>query len=458
MRYRHIAARLFNTPLLAHAGKTAAILQAIGGRIVSAPVEIDGAEPIAHVAFEHGRPSMGRLGDPLGREFATYEIDPLEVIDGVAVIPVEGSLVHKGKWVGSYSGDTSYEGLQTLIGRARARDDVQGVIFEVDSFGGEVAGAYDTAGLIVDLSAEKPTISILTDHALSAGYLLASAARQIIVPESGMAGSIGVVAVHVDYSAAAEKSGVKLTVLSAGEHKTDGHPYAALPSDVADRWRSELQTERERFAAAVARQRGERMSFDAAMATEADTFTGDQAVETGLADAVMRPSEAFDAFLAEVHRVSRPSFPKGSPMGTKTGLAAVKAAVLEDGQRPNAEPVTVHSGLTEQDVQARVEEALTAHNQRTEAILSADEAKGREDLAKFLAFSTTLSVDAAKAALAKSPKPAEPAANPFEAAMRSGGNPQIGPDAPNAPGGEPVAQAGLLTARMSKSFASRAKQ
>jgi len=48
----------------------------------------------------------------------------------------------------------------------------KGVVFEVDSFGGE----------------------LLTDHTLSAAYLLASAARQIIIPEYGRAGSIGALA------------------------------------------------------------------------------------------------------------------------------------------------------------------------------------------------------------------------------------------------------------------------
>jgi ClpP class serine protease len=431
MKYRHIAARLFNTPLLAHAGKTAAILEAIGGRIVSARVEIDGAEPIQHVAFSHGRPSMGRLGNPLGRALAEEEIDPLQVIDGVAVIPIEGSLVHKGKWLGSYSGDTSYEGLQTLVSIARAREDVRGVVFEVDSYGGEVAGAYDTADLIADLSRDKPTISILTDHAFSAGYLLASASRQIVLPESGGAGSIGVIAVHADYSKAMAEEGVKLTILSAGEHKAAGHPYAALPDDVAEKWRADLQTERERFAAAVARHRGGRMSFDAAMATEADTFTGESAVELGLADAVMRPTEAFDAFLAEVNRVTRPTHSKGIPMGTKTGLAAVKAAVLPDGDdRWENEQAPAR---TAQDARAQADEAVRAHKDRCKAILSHEEAKGREDLAQHLAFETDIPAEAAVAALAKAPKAqAQPAAqaNRFEAAMARVGNPNVGPDSP----------------------------
>jgi ClpP class serine protease len=108
---------------------------------------------------------------------------PFAIIDGVALIPIEGTLVHKGAYVGAYSGTTSYEGLQAQVLRAMRNPAVKGVVFEVDSFGGELAGAFETADLIARLSAEKPTLAILTDHALSAGYLLASAARQIIIPE-----------------------------------------------------------------------------------------------------------------------------------------------------------------------------------------------------------------------------------------------------------------------------------
>ena len=70
----------------------------------------------------------------------------------------------------------------------------KGVVFEVDSFGGELAGAFETTDLIARLSAEKPTLAILTNHTLAAAYLLASAARQIIIPEHGRAGSIGALA------------------------------------------------------------------------------------------------------------------------------------------------------------------------------------------------------------------------------------------------------------------------
>lgn len=300
-----VATRVFDTPLMIDARKAAAILTGIGGRIVEGGVVIAGVEAVEHVAFSSGRASMGRLGDPLGRRIeARGDGDRiLDVIEGVAVISVEGTLVHKGKWIGSYSGDTSYEGLQTQAARARRQyrqGTVKGAVLEVDSFGGEASGAFDTADAFFEMSQEMPTLAILTDHALSAGYLLASTARMVVMPETGYAGSIGVITMHADLSRSLENNGVKVTVISSGAHKADGSPFAPLPADVMQRWQAELDQGRDMFAGAVAKYRGRRLSKKAALATEADIYRGQAAVDAGLVDGIVRPTEAFNTFLDSV--------------------------------------------------------------------------------------------------------------------------------------------------------------
>lgn len=306
VRLPHIAARLFNTPLMVDSGKAVAIAGALGGRMIDGAIVIDGPAPLDHVAFagERAAPHMGRLGDPLGSWFEERGRgdDILKRVGPVAVIAVEGTLIHKGAWLDSYSGETSYEGIQTQISRASRDERVRGVVFEVDSFGGEVSGAFDTADMIAELSTEKPTISILTDYALSAGYLLASAARQVVLPETGWAGSIGVISMHVDYSRAIENDGVRVTLISSGAHKADANPFKPLGDDVRAMLQSECDKSRELFAAAVARFRGRRLSKSAALATEAQVFRGADAVEAGLADGVIRPSIAFEEFVARVAR------------------------------------------------------------------------------------------------------------------------------------------------------------
>ncbi len=305
-----IAARAFNTPLLIDPGKAVAIAAGLGARLVGTgaigELVIDGPPPVQHRAFAHARPSeeMSRLGDPMGTaiEQAGYGDRILTRFGPVAVIAIEGTLVHKGAWLDSYSGETSYEGIQTQVLRAQRDDAVRGVVFEVDSFGGEAAGAFDTADTIAELSAVKPTIAILTDFALSAGYLLASATRQIVLPETGYAGSIGVIAMHVDFSRAVENDGIRVTVMKSGARKDDGSPFKPLDDEYRARWQAQLDKSRELFAATVARYRGRRLSKAAALATEADVFRGEDAVEAGLADGVVRPNLAFKEFVARISR------------------------------------------------------------------------------------------------------------------------------------------------------------
>jgi ClpP class serine protease len=297
-----LAARVFNTPLLMHPGKLDAALAGIGGRIVEGGVVLDGSgERVGHVAFSHSQPLAGRIGDKVGRLFDDSGKLPFAMVDRIALIAIEGTLVHKGAYVGAYSGRTSYEGLQAQVLRALRSPAIKAAIFEIDSFGGELAGAFETADLIARLSAAKPTLAILTDHALSAGYLLASATRQIVMPEHGRAGSIGVVTLHADWSKALEQQGVKVTVLRAGTQKMAGNPYEALHEDLAQRMVGDLEAARQTFAESVGRYRGSRFTAQAALATEAQDYRGRDAVALGLADAIGHALEAFDGFVKAIN-------------------------------------------------------------------------------------------------------------------------------------------------------------
>lgn len=298
-----IIGRMFNTPLLYDQRKAETVAMALGPRLVGMPVNvIAGVGGVDHVAFANGRPSLGRLGDPLGRLYESKGKEPIVVMDRVAIIGVEGTLVHKGGYVGSFSGETSYEGIQTQVARAMARDDVKGVVFEVDSYGGEVAGAFETADLIHQLSRAKPTIAILTDFAYSGGYLLASQARQIIMPEFGGAGSIGVITMHVDWSRNLANEGIDVTIFKSGEHKADGNPFQPIAPDAAARIQSRIDAMRDKFAATVARGRGSRLTKAKALKTEAQAFVADEAVDLGLADGVGNTVAAFNAFVEAVNR------------------------------------------------------------------------------------------------------------------------------------------------------------
>jgi ClpP class serine protease len=299
----HIASRIFDTPLMIADAKMAAILVGIGARVVDGGVTMD-VPSVSHVAFSEGRGSdvaMGRLGDRLGRQIEAQGGRGFDMIDGIAVIGVEGTLVHKGAYVGQSSGQTSYQGIQAQVARARRDPSVRAAVFEVDSMGGEAAGAFETADMIFALSREKPTMAILTSHANSAAYLLAAPCRQIVMPGEGTAGSIGALCLMADARGALEQQGLKVTVVRAGAQKADTHPASPLATAEA-RLQAGADAIRNQFAASVGRYRGSRFNRAQAMATEAEVFDGVTAASIGLVDAVGAGNDAFEAFRKAVNR------------------------------------------------------------------------------------------------------------------------------------------------------------
>ena len=301
--YKHICEELLEQPLAYHPRKAEAFVLGLGPRLTGNTVTIvNGDGPVDHAAFSHGRPSAGILGDRLGRAYDRADQAPFDMIGAVAVIPIEGTLVRKGGWVGESSGETSYQGLQVQIARAESRPEVRGVVFEIDSYGGQVNGMFETATMIANLSKAKPTVAILTDYAYSAAYLLASQTRQIIVSEHGGAGSIGIVTMHADFSGKLEKDGIRVTMIHAGRHKVEGNPYEPIPEDLRERLQGQVEGMRDKFAAAVGAGRGKRHTKAAALKTEAKSFDALEALDLGLVDAVGDPQQAFAAFVKAINR------------------------------------------------------------------------------------------------------------------------------------------------------------
>ena len=295
MLHARIAARAFNTPLLVEPSKAMAFLSGLGPRILGRRVEMaNDVEAPDGAATLPARASL--LAGGLVDSYRQQGDIPYPVVDGIAVIEIAGVLIHRGGWIGQSSGQTSYEGIAAQI-EAAARDPaVHGLALEIDSFGGEVAGVFDLADRIRAIWGAKPVWAFVAEHAFSAGYALASQADRILLPRTGALGSIGVVVLHADLSGQLDQDGVRVTLIHSGRHKVDGNPYEPLPEGVRDDIQREIDVLRFLFAETVAAGRAGRLSQDAALATEAATFRGADAVAAGLADEVTDLARGFAAF------------------------------------------------------------------------------------------------------------------------------------------------------------------
>ena len=270
----YLASRLFGTPLLIHRPKLDVILSVVGQRIGMADVP--------------ATPMM---------DMAVFQRPPLAAApEGIAVIPIHGSLVKRSLGMEAASGLTSYGEIAAMLDAALADPQVSGILLDIDSPGGEASGSFELARRVREVAAQKPVWAVANDAAYSAAYAIAASAQRLFVTETGGVGSIGVIALHVDQSVKDAKDGYHYTAITAGAHKNDYSPHEPL-SDAA---KTELQGEVDRlyaiFTEHVAAMRG--LDHDAVRATEAGLFFGSNAVTQGLADGV----QTLDATLGQFHQ------------------------------------------------------------------------------------------------------------------------------------------------------------
>lgn len=370
--------------------------------------------------------------------FAETQADkPFAFANGVAIIPVHGVLINR--FSRSWGFVTGYQFLRAQRAAAEADDDVKLIVYDCNSPGGMVAGCFETADAMYEGRKAKPSMAVVDSSAYSACYAIASAADRIVATPSSGVGSIGVVATHVNIGELLSKWGVEITFIHAGEHKVDGHPYAALPDNVKASIQRSIDKNYSTFVGAVARNRG--LDEKAVRDTEAQTYDADDALAIGLIDAVQTPSEAVAAYLDEL---------SGSDDQQEIFMSKTT-------DQPGANTATPSADTAADDTAARQGE-----RERIAGIMNCDEAKGKSKLANHLALSTDMSVDAAKAILsaasaeaqttdksADTPAATKPAANPFAAAMDTSDHPAVGSGGNGGEGGqgEQSASARILAAQ-----------
>ncbi len=299
------ARRILNRPQLISERGALAVLGAIAPRLgIGRVCDAGGAVLELPAGLEK---SAGNVGAP-ERHWDSDQPFAFDAESGIAYIPIEGELVHRYGYLEPSSGMTGYDAIKFKVQAAAAAPQVKGILLDIDSPGGEVYGAQGAAEVIFQAREAKPIWALINEQATSAAYWLASAAHAVFAPATADAGSIVVVMVHVDISKALAKEGLSVTLIHAGAHKVDGHPFAPLPDEVRDEFQAELSEVHTLFAGAVARNRG--LSVEAVLGTEARVYMGPDAVEAGLVDAVASEDEVVKEFAALLARPQPAALPR----------------------------------------------------------------------------------------------------------------------------------------------------
>lgn len=316
----YLASRLYGTPLLIARPKLEVILGVV-------------ARKLAGDALATPPPTNVDAGMAGGLQFQ----------DGIAILPVLGTLVRRASYIGAASGLTSYHDIEAMAEAAFADPEVRAVLLEIDSSGGEAGGVFDLAQRLRQLAqtSGKPLWAIADEAALSAAYAIACAADRLWLTRTAEVGSIGVVAVHVDESVADAKAGMSYTFLHAGAHKVDGHPHAPLPAPVAADIQADIEQLHDQFIALVTGFR--RLTPEAIRDTEARVYRGEAALQAGLADQIGTRAEAITALQHQL------AMSAGRSLRTKA--AALSAARTPPRSQPSPKEISMndHNPVTPVD-------------------------------------------------------------------------------------------------------------
>ena len=361
MQHSALIAEAFNTPHLFEPTYAANLFtiatQRIGVGFEFNPAGIDAPGAVT----DHTSYMRGSNDEPRRQGARWFRLDGAE---HVAVIPIVGSMIHRGNAFASMQ--RTYQSIEADYADLMDDSKTRAIIIDMDSPGGTVAGGFSALEFMRE-NKRKPVYVNVNERMLSGGLLLGSIADETAMLKTAHAGSLGVIVTHLNVAERMQRDGVKATMIFSGTHKADGHPYGDLPKEVQSRIQSDLDNTRQMFAEAVALGKPG-ISVDQLLSHEAQIFRGVDAVNAGLANVVTTSPTAYYRDIASRHRSGG-----GKSQSTATG-ATPEQTTTDDEPAATNQGQTETMKLTEAEreaMKAEIREEMEAE-QRTADALEAD--------------------------------------------------------------------------------------
>ena len=215
----------------------------------------------------------------------------------VGVVEIKGELSVEGNPPTLFDeGNPGSEKIAEKIMSLNDRDDVEAVVFVVDSPGGSVVASQDIYDAIK--SVEKPKVIYIRQIAASGGYYISLAGDYIIANPNSITGSIGVISIVSNYKGLLEKLGINMTTITSGKHKDFLSPFKTTDEEEIAIMQSIINETFEEFKGLVIKERkGKpnplRMSKIDEI-TDGRIMSGRQAYRYGLVDELGTKQDAID--------------------------------------------------------------------------------------------------------------------------------------------------------------------
>lgn len=289
--------------------------------------------------------------------------------DGIATIAINGPMM---KFAPSMAEGTSTVRVRQALQKAKRDPDVKGVMLVMDTPGGTSKGNEDLAQEVAALAAVKPVFAYIEDMTASAGVSVASqATKRFANNATAMYGAMGTYAVIQDTSGMAEKLGVKVHVVRAGDFKGAGTEGTEVTEAQIAELQRVVNVVNDGYLKQIAG--GLRRSVDSIRPlADGRIIMASDAVSAGLLDGV----QSFDQTYQELLRlVSKPSSSTKPP----SGVQKMEPATLSELKKsfPNSSAEWRESQL---EAQATISDAAISYASHVETKAAAEREQHKKEL------------------------------------------------------------------------------
>jgi signal peptide peptidase SppA len=256
----------------------------------------------------------------------------LSTAEGVGTVAVHGPLTNSDSFWNRLFGITSYNEIRNAIIEAINDDEVDRILLDMDTPGGDAKGVNELSDFILQAKQHKPIDTYVSGAAFSAGYWIASATDKIYGPKMSEAGSIGVVAILMNQADALKDKGYQVTVLRGGKFKALGNPYEKLTDTAKKIFQAKIDVMEGFFLDAVSENRNIPRASVKSQVGEGLTFFAKESVANGLMDEVISFDTLFNRLINQPNQGSagRTVLSEDIDMKKKV-LTAASVAALASG-------------------------------------------------------------------------------------------------------------------------------
>lgn len=178
-----------------------------------------------------------------------------------------------------------HETVAAQLRKAGEDDDIEGVVFRVDSGGGEGLASDLIGRAVENLAGKKPVVVSMVDAAASGGYSISYRASKIVADHATITGSIGSISGKFNMSGLYNKFGITHDFVTRGPNGLMWSGQTDFTEKQWERFKENHWDGFNRWLKDVAEHRG--MTFEEAeKLAHGRVWTGKQALENGLIDEV----------------------------------------------------------------------------------------------------------------------------------------------------------------------------